>query len=119
MTATRQRSSSPDPGQESPKRAKKDHDASTSSTDAVSDPTSQFAPDLLAPNTVHRLNSEYANSEPYKYCKVDKLFQDDLLIAVKDEILSELSFTEKETDIYKVSSHPFTDQRSGIQTVRP
>lgn len=97
-----QRSASPVPDEQSPKRAKTGHNGSTNSD---SDSTSHFAPDLLAPNTIHRLSSEYANSEPYKYCKVDKLFQDDLLVAVKDEILAELSFTEKETDIYKVSSH--------------
>lgn len=72
-------------------------------SDAAADPTPYFAPDLLAPATIHRLNGEYATSEPYKYCRVEKLFQDDLLVGVKDEILSELSFTEKETDIYKVN----------------
>lgn len=106
MTTIRQRSASPGAEQESPKRAKRDNDASMSSIDAEIDCTSHFAPDVLAPNTIHRLNGEYASSEPYKYCRVDKLFQDDLLVAVKDEILSELSFTEKETDIYKVSIRP-------------
>lgn len=104
MAGTRQRSATPSAPQESPsaqKRAKKVHAPSTS--EVATDPTEQFAPDVLHPNTIHRLNTEYATSEPYKYCKLDKLFQDDLLVAVKDEILSELSFTEKETDIYKVS----------------
>ena len=105
MTGTRQRSPSPALPQDSPsslKRAKKTHASSTSSSEVIADPTPYFAPDLLSPNNIHRLNNEYATSEPYKYCKLEKLFQDDLLIGVKDEILSELSFTEKETDIYKV-----------------
>ena len=100
MATTHERSPSPTPDEQSPKRAKTDHNGSTPSSDP--DSTSHFASGLLAPNTIHRLNSEYANSEPYKYCKVEKLFEDELLVAVKDEILAELSFTEKETDIYKV-----------------
>ncbi|KIP09151.1 hypothetical protein PHLGIDRAFT_29143 [Phlebiopsis gigantea 11061_1 CR5-6] len=101
MAATHQRSASPALCEQSPKRAKTGHNGAVSSSD--SDSTSYFASGLLAPNTIHRLNNEYANSEPYKYCKVDKLFEDELLVAVKDEILAELSFTEKETDIYKVN----------------
>lgn len=69
---------------------------------ASTDPSPHFAPELLHPNNIHRLNSEYAGSEPFKHAVVEKLFQDELLKSVKDEILSELSFTEKETDIYKV-----------------
>ena len=105
MAGTRHRSVSPAPvngSQASPKRVKKAHVVSTSNPEVVADPEPYFAPDLLHPNTIHRLNQEYATSEPYKYCKVDKLFRDDLLVGVKDEILSDLSFTEKETDIYKV-----------------
>ncbi|GJE84518.1 prolyl 3,4-dihydroxylase ofd1 [Phanerochaete sordida] len=102
MTGTRPRSPSPVAAGDSPsaqKRAKKTHTPS----DAAVDPTPYFAPDLLAPANIQRLHAEYAASEPYKYCRVDKLFQDELLVGVKDEIMSELSFTEKETDIYKVN----------------
>lgn len=63
-----------------------------------------FANDLFDHNNITRLNSSYVESTPFKYAVVEKLFQDDLLKAVKDECLSELSFTEKETDIYKVLS---------------
>ncbi|KAK7696005.1 hypothetical protein QCA50_000645 [Cerrena zonata] len=70
---------------------------------ASTDPSPHFAPELLHPNNIHRLNSEYAGSEPFKHAVVEKLFQDELLKSVKDEILSELSFSEKETDIYKVN----------------
>ncbi len=63
-----------------------------------------FANDLFDHNNIIRLNSSYVDSTPFKYAVVEKLFQDDLLKTVKDECLSELSFTEKETDIYKVSS---------------
>jgi len=58
---------------------------------------------LLSEENVERLRKEYADSEPYKYARVETLFQDDLLRKVKDECTAHLSFTEKETDIYRVS----------------
>lgn len=85
------------------KRTKRTRSSTT--TNASEDPAPHFAPDLLSPHNIHRLNGEYATSEPYKYCKIEKLFQDELLKGVKDECLAELSFTEKETDIYKVCSY--------------
>ena len=69
---------------------------------AGADPTPHFAPDLFAPANIHRLHTEYDASAPFKHTLVEKLFQDDLLQKVKDEALAELSFSEKETDIYKV-----------------
>lgn len=62
-----------------------------------------LAPDLLTEENVEKLRKEYADSEPYKYARVETLFQDDLLKRVKDECLNHLSFTEKETDIYRVN----------------
>ncbi|KAJ8482639.1 hypothetical protein ONZ45_g14877 [Pleurotus djamor] len=62
-----------------------------------------FYTGLLDHNNVQRLHGEYNESQPFKHAIVEKLFQDDLLRKVKDECLSELNFTEKETDIYKVN----------------
>ncbi|KAI0796805.1 Oxoglutarate and iron-dependent oxygenase degradation C-term-domain-containing protein [Abortiporus biennis] len=104
MVCSHERSESPAPDGGEPsllKRLKMSH--ISSSDPNSSDPTAHFAPDLLSPNSIHRLHSEYDSSEPFKHVVVDKLFQDDLLKGVKDEVLSELSFTEKETDIYKVN----------------
>ncbi|KAG2013135.1 nuclear protein [Coprinopsis cinerea AmutBmut pab1-1] len=70
---------------------------------ARNDPTSRFANNLFDHNHIARLHDAYDASEPFKYAVVDKLFQDDLLKKVKDECLGQLSFTEKETDIYKVN----------------
>ncbi|KAF7332447.1 Nuclear protein [Mycena kentingensis (nom. inval.)] len=70
---------------------------------AAADPMPYFAPRLLDHSNIAQLHSSYASNEPFKYSIVEKLFQDDLLQKVKDECLSELSFTEKETDIYKVN----------------
>lgn len=89
------------------KRTKRTHVPSSSSIDILADPTPHFAPDLLTSQSAQRLRNEYASSQPFKYCRVETLFQDDLLAGVKDECLSELSFTEKETDIYKVCPPPF------------
>jgi hypothetical protein len=59
-------------------------------------------PGLLADSNAEKLRSTYASNTPYKYAIVEKLFQEDLLTHVKNECVNELSFTEKETDIYKV-----------------
>ncbi|KAJ6561521.1 nuclear protein [Mycena vulgaris] len=63
----------------------------------------QFADGVLDHTSIAQLHAGYVSNEPFKYSVVEKLFQDDLLRKVKDECLSELSFTEKETDIYKVN----------------
>ena len=83
-----------------PKRLKTAHATSESSTSQ--DVTSAFATGLLDHQNIARLNKEYEESQPFHYAIVEKLFQDDLLKNVKDECLSELNFTTKETDIYKV-----------------
>ncbi|KAJ7068716.1 nuclear protein [Mycena amicta] len=70
---------------------------------APADPTPHFSTGLLDHCNIAQLHSGYTTNEPFKYSVVEKLFQDDLLQKVKDECLSELSFTEKETDIYKVN----------------
>ncbi|KAK0461659.1 Oxoglutarate and iron-dependent oxygenase degradation C-term-domain-containing protein [Desarmillaria tabescens] len=70
---------------------------------AAGDPVAAFATDLFDHANISRLNTSYLESTPFHYAMVEKLFQDDLLKNVKDECLSELSFTEKETDIYKVN----------------
>lgn len=100
MPATHTRS---DPVDEAPsaKKQKTTHDS-----EAVL--VSCFATGLLDASSIDSLHTSYKTSEPYLYAVVDKLFQDDLLLKVKDECINELSFTEKETDIYKVGSFYFT-----------
>ncbi|KAF9266209.1 hypothetical protein L218DRAFT_978712 [Marasmius fiardii PR-910] len=72
-------------------------------TPSTEDITSAFALGLLDHQNVSRLHKEYEESQPFHYAVLEKLFQDDLLRNVKDECLAELSFTTKETDIYKVN----------------
>ncbi|CDO71352.1 hypothetical protein BN946_scf184908.g110 [Trametes cinnabarina] len=101
---THDRSPSPQPDSHPSllKRLKSSHLSDPAVSSATADPTPHFAPDLFSPSNIHRLHTEYDASSPFKHAVVDKLFQDDLLQRVKDEALSELSFSEKETDIYKV-----------------
>ncbi|KAI5893652.1 uncharacterized protein SCHCODRAFT_02622397 [Schizophyllum commune H4-8] len=75
--------------------------AAAASTAVEDDVEARFSDGLLAHTTIARLNNMYRNSQPFHYALVDKLFQDDLLKRVKDECVSELSFTEKETDILR------------------
>ena len=111
MTKTRNRSPSPvdQDARPSVKRQKSDHlststlpEINTESLIISGDATTSFAKALFDHNNIARLNLDYHQNTPFKYAILEKLFQEDLLRNVKDECLSELSFTEKETDIYKV-----------------
>jgi|SRR5882762_4492517 hypothetical protein len=100
MVRTHERSPSPAASPDSLlKRLKTTH---SSDPDAGTPPTAHFADGLLDAGSIQKLHKSYIENEPFKYCVLDKLFQDDLLKKVKDECLNQLSFTEKETDIYKV-----------------
>ncbi len=113
MARTHSRSSSPEPKTAGLKRPKTGHPSSTTSPadgpgPAIpEDAIACFAPDLLDADNVDRLAASYSSSEPFKHALVEKLFRDDFLQKVKDECLSELHFTEKETDIYKVIACSF------------
>ncbi|KAF3993509.1 hypothetical protein FT663_01844 [Candidozyma haemuli var. vulneris] len=48
------------------------------------------------------LKSEITDSQPYRWGTVKELINDELLRSVRKEILGEIAFTKKETDIYKV-----------------
>ncbi|KDN52854.1 hypothetical protein K437DRAFT_253794 [Tilletiaria anomala UBC 951] len=61
-----------------------------------------FAPDLLSESTVASHASQYAASGPYKHGVIPALLSDSLLREARKEIVEELRFAEKETDIYKV-----------------
>jgi hypothetical protein len=65
------------------------------------DLASQFAYEVFNHNHIAKLHADYLDSNPFKHAVVERLFQDDLLLKVKDECLR-LNFTQKETDIFKV-----------------
>lgn len=62
-----------------------------------------FGAGLLSSSARESHQSRYAASQPYKHCVVDGLIADELLRKARQEIIEELRFTEKETDIYKVN----------------
>ncbi|ODQ66259.1 hypothetical protein NADFUDRAFT_45774 [Nadsonia fulvescens var. elongata DSM 6958] len=72
------------------------------STKSIENVSSLFHSTVFEPNYEHQLRDEIANSEPYKHGVIPKLMDDKLLRKVRNEIMSELHFTKKETDIYKV-----------------
>ncbi|KAJ3838267.1 Oxoglutarate and iron-dependent oxygenase degradation C-term-domain-containing protein [Lentinula raphanica] len=102
MARTHSRPSSPELSASLLKRIKISHPTLNDKPPA-DEITAAFASGLLEPSNVAKLHKSYLESEPFRYTRVPKLFQDDLLKKVKDECLGELSFTEKETDIYKVN----------------
>lgn len=99
MAQTHERSPSPVPSDSLPKRLKTSHSHAAAPVDPAD---AQFADGVLEAGNIQKLHKAYAASEPFKYCVLDKLFQNELLVNVKEECLQQLSFTEKETDIYKV-----------------
>ncbi|KAK9468994.1 Oxoglutarate and iron-dependent oxygenase degradation C-term-domain-containing protein [Lipomyces arxii] len=75
------------------------------------------------------LADQHSKSGPYQHCIIDGLVNDGLLRRVRKEIMSELHFTPKETDIYKllqtgdllnISGLPVAEKQklSGLQTLR-
>ncbi|KAK9240257.1 Oxoglutarate and iron-dependent oxygenase degradation C-term-domain-containing protein [Lipomyces kononenkoae] len=70
---------------------------STPLTDTTS---AVFAPGLFA--KAAQYHAQHDASGPYKHCIIDELVSDTLLRRVRREIMSQLHFTPKETDIYKL-----------------
>ncbi|KAK5727431.1 putative component of NuA3 histone acetyltransferase complex [Elasticomyces elasticus] len=62
----------------------------------------RFGPGLFDSSTVQEYASSYAASEPYKHAVISNLIDDELLRSVRMEIVDNIHFTPKETDIYKI-----------------
>ncbi|KAK6205857.1 hypothetical protein LQW54_008152 [Pestalotiopsis sp. IQ-011] len=62
----------------------------------------RFRNGLLKQDVLDSYTKEYAESEPYKHCVIHELIDDKLLRSVREEIKDNVSFTPKETDIYKI-----------------
>ncbi|KAL8946103.1 MAG: hypothetical protein Q9222_007458, partial [Ikaeria aurantiellina] len=60
----------------------------------------RFRDDL--PQQSDHYHEKYSKSQPYKHGVIDSLFEPQLLRDVRAEIQANLSFTPKETDIYKI-----------------
>ena len=62
----------------------------------------QFRPDLFNPSTLDSYKTKYKHPEPYQHGVISDLIQPALLRSVRTEIIDNVSFTPKETDIYKI-----------------
>ncbi|KAJ9394254.1 hypothetical protein DTO282F9_8821 [Paecilomyces variotii] len=62
----------------------------------------RFRDGLFDPAELEKYTKSYAESAPYKHGVICPLIEPTLLRGVRDEIQEHLSFTEKETDIYKI-----------------
>jgi hypothetical protein len=98
MARSHERSPSPSSSDSLLKRIKITH---TSPEPEGANLLAQFADAVLDAANIHKLHINYIESEPFKYAVIDALFQDNLLQNVKNDCMN-LSFSEKETDIYKV-----------------
>ncbi|KAI9171484.1 Prolyl 3,4-dihydroxylase ofd1 [Paramyrothecium foliicola] len=69
---------------------------------SVEEAKKRFRNGLFEQKVWDSYTKQYANSEPYKHAVIEGLVNDKLLRAVRDEIRSNVEFTPKETDIYKI-----------------
>lgn len=63
---------------------------------------SYFNKQIWDPEFQNSLSQEVKESQPYRWGTIKTLMDDTLLRQVRKEVLSEIAFTKKETDIYKV-----------------
>ncbi|KAF2968924.1 hypothetical protein GQX73_g4646 [Xylaria multiplex] len=66
------------------------------------DVQTRFRKGLFDKKVLEQYTREYSESSPYKHAVIHELINDKLLRAVRDEIKDNVSFTPKETDIYKI-----------------
>lgn len=83
-------SARPAPGDEAPAKRSKP---------SPPDEDLPFHPTLLVPSNVAALAAAHAASTPYKHAVVNQLFDPAFLHKARKEIVEQISFREKETDI--------------------
>lgn len=60
-----------------------------------------FYPNLFLNENILNLNKIYKNSIPFNFSIIKNLFDSKFLLKVKEELIKNVNFTEKETDICK------------------
>lgn len=65
-------------------------------------PKLSFNPKIWTDDFQKEISSSVFTSSPYKWGSITELMDDNLLRTVRKEVLTQISFTKKETDIYKV-----------------
>ncbi|KAI1130231.1 Oxoglutarate and iron-dependent oxygenase degradation C-term-domain-containing protein [Nemania abortiva] len=66
------------------------------------DAQKRFRKGLFDKKVLDQYTQDYSTSSPYKHAVIHELIDDKLLRAVRDEIKDNITFTPKETDIYKI-----------------
>ncbi|KAI9340184.1 Oxoglutarate and iron-dependent oxygenase degradation C-term-domain-containing protein [Zopfochytrium polystomum] len=95
-------------GGSSSTRAPKRLKVSSESTTASAAPTpedpiaSAFRPGAISPSSARALRAQYLASTPYRHALLPALFTPSLLRSARQECLTHLHATHKETDIYRV-----------------
>ncbi|KTW28326.1 oxidative DNA demethylase [Pneumocystis jirovecii RU7] len=74
-----------------------------------------FTRDLRSPRLLKDVSDAYHSSFPYKHCVLEGWISDNVLRNVRHEILENLVFFEKETDIYKVFQTGDLANLSGLE----
>ncbi|KAJ9648370.1 putative component of NuA3 histone acetyltransferase complex [Coniosporium tulheliwenetii] len=77
---------------------------------------SNFRKGLFDSKTLGEYTKQYAVSQPYKHAIIPSLINDTLLRSVRSEILENLHFTPKETDIYKIHQSGDLANLSGLDS---
>ncbi|KAF8542990.1 Oxoglutarate and iron-dependent oxygenase degradation C-term-domain-containing protein [Trichophaea hybrida] len=80
----------------------KSSDSPAAASIPAEDIKAAFRPNLFDEAVLKEYNEQYLTSGPYRHVIIPTLISPPLLHAVKSEILSHLSFTPKETDIYRL-----------------
>ncbi|KAM0749535.1 hypothetical protein T439DRAFT_315803 [Meredithblackwellia eburnea MCA 4105] len=73
-----------------------------------------FHSQLFQPANINQLASAHKDSKPYNHCIIDQLFDPAFLHKARKEIVQQLSFREKETDIYKINQTGDLSNLSGL-----
>ncbi|QSL66866.1 hypothetical protein MERGE_001253 [Pneumocystis wakefieldiae] len=75
---------------------------------------SVFAQPLGSPEFINGVSEEYHSARPYEHGVLDGLISENFLRKVRQEILENLAFSERETDIYKVFQTGDLENLSGL-----
>ncbi|ORY77590.1 Oxoglutarate and iron-dependent oxygenase degradation C-term-domain-containing protein [Leucosporidium creatinivorum] len=73
-----------------------------------------FHSTLLDPANIQRLHQEHESSAPYKHAIINQLFEPEFLKKARQEIVEQISFREKETDIYRINQTGDLTNLSGL-----
>ncbi|KAI9760720.1 MAG: hypothetical protein M4579_001458 [Chaenotheca gracillima] len=80
------------------------------------DTRSEFRQDLFDASTLRASEEAYAASQPYPHHVISSLIEPSLLKSVRSEITSSLSFTPKQTDIYRIHQTGDLANLSGLDS---